>query len=116
MIESTPKFVQGIFSFTGAGFAHPMPLGEGASYKVPSDRRTQLIYFRAGNASAAMVSLVLMRDGKLMRYFPVGANGAAHVPLAVVEDIEPDQKLEVMIAAPEGASGTIVLDFGLVEI
>jgi hypothetical protein len=116
MIESTPKFVQGIFPFAGVGFATPKPLGEGASYAVPSDKRTQPIYFRAGNSSEAMVALVLMRDGKPMRYFPIGAKCAEHVPLAVVEDIEPDQKLEVMIAAPEGVSGTIVLDIGLMEV
>ncbi len=116
MIESTPRFVQGIFAFTGAGYAKPKPLGENAGYTVPPDRRSQPIYFRAGNSSTEMVALVLMRDGKPMRHFPIGAKGAAHVPLAVVEDIEPDQKLEVMIAAPEGVSGTIVLDLGLMEI
>ncbi len=116
MIESTPKFLQGLFDFTGGGFASPKPLGETASYTVPADRRSQLIYFRAGNSTDALVALVLMRDGKPMRYFPVGAKCAEHVPLAVVEDIEPDQKLEVMIAAPEGVSGTIVLDIGLMEI
>ena len=34
-----------------------------------------------------MIYLVLTRGGRPMRYFPVGAKGAIHVPLAVVEDI-----------------------------
>jgi assimilatory nitrate reductase catalytic subunit len=115
MIESTPKFLQGIFSFTGTGYTKPAPLG-GLTYAVPSDKRCQAIYLRAGNSCAEMVALVLLRDGRPMRYFPVGAKADSHVALAVVEDLEPDQKLEVFLAAPEGISGTIVLDLGLMEI
>ena len=116
MIESTPRFVQGVFAFSGAGYGQPRPLGDAARYTVPPDRRTQPIYFRAGNSADSMIALVLMRDGKPMRHFPIGAKSAAHVPLAVVEDIEPDQKLEVMVVAPEGVTGTVVLDIGLMEI
>jgi hypothetical protein len=115
MIESSPRFLQGIFPFTGAGYAAPKSLG-GLTYTVPSDKRCQAIYLRAGNSCAEMVALVLLRDGKPMRYFPVGAKGDSHVALAVVEDLEPDQKLEVMLAAPEGVAGTMVLDLGLMEI
>jgi assimilatory nitrate reductase catalytic subunit len=57
-----------------------------------------------------------MRDGAPMRYFPLGAKSAMHVPLAVVEDLMPESGLEVHIAAPEGVSGTLVLDLGLMEI
>jgi len=38
------------------------------------------------------------------------------VPLAVVEDLFPDTKLEIFFAAPEGSAGTVVLDIGLMEI
>ena len=38
------------------------------------------------------------------------------MPLAVVEDLFPDTKLEIFFAAPEGAAGTVVLDIGLMEI
>ncbi len=48
MIESTPKFIQGIFPFTGAGYTAPVPLG-GPGYTVPPDKRCQTIYLRAGN-------------------------------------------------------------------
>ena len=63
-----------------------------------------------------MITVVLMRDGKLMRYFPIGAKASEHVQLAVVEDLQPETKLELMILAPEGASGTVIVDLGLVEI
>jgi len=115
MIESKPKFLQGAFSFTGTGYTTPTSLS-GLSYVVPSDKRCQAIYLRAGNSCSEMVALVLLRDGKPMRYFPVGAKADSHVALAVVEDLEPDERLEVVLAAPEGTSGTIVLDLGLMEI
>jgi hypothetical protein len=51
-----------------------------------------------------------------MRYFPIAAKGATHVALRVVEDLLADTVLELMIAAPAGCSGTVVVDLGLVEI
>ena len=113
MIETTPKFVQGIFAFTGAGYERPTALG---GYTVASDRRAQPVYLRAGNSSDELVVLTLSRDGETMRLFPLGARSASHVPLAVVEDIMPDTRLDVSVSAPAGTSGTIVLDLGLVEI
>lgn len=119
MIDSTPRVITGTYPFQGGGYDKPAPLGggnSGPSYTVPADKRAQLIYFRAGNSSAEMIALTLLRDGKAMRVFPVGAKGAEHVPLAVVEDLMPETRLEVTVAAPEGASGSVVLDMGLVEI
>jgi hypothetical protein len=63
-----------------------------------------------------MVSVVLVRDGVPMRYFPIAAKGATHVALRVVEDLLADTVLELYIAAPEGCSGTVILDLGLVEV
>ena len=83
---------------------------------MPSDKRSQLIYLRAGNSADALVSVTLMKDGKPFRLFPMGAKGTVHVPLAVVEDLMPESKLEVFVAAPAGVSGEIVLDIGLIEI
>jgi hypothetical protein len=51
-----------------------------------------------------------------MRYFPIGAKAVTHVPLAVVEDLFPETKLEIFFAAPEGMAGMLVLDIGLMEI
>ena len=113
MIESRPRFLQGIFPFAGAGFDRPVTL---ARHVVPSDRRAQPIYLRAGNSSDELVTLSLLRDGALMRLFPLGARAAEHVALALVEDIEPDSALEIAVAAPAGVAGIVVLDFGLVEI
>src|SRR5271166_1652221 len=102
MIESIPKFVQGVFPFKGSGYAVPIPLSDAARYTVPPDRHAQLIYVRAGNSSNEMIYLLLTRDGKPMRYFPIGAKAVEHVSLAVVEDIAPDSRLEIMVGAPEG--------------
>jgi hypothetical protein len=110
-----PRFIQGAFSFTGRGLASPHPLADSARYTVPADKRAQLVYMRGGNSSDSLACLVLTRDGKPMRYFPIGARASVHVPLAVVEDIFPESKLEVLVAAPEGVSGTVIVDFGLLE-
>jgi hypothetical protein len=115
MIESEPRFVQGVIPFTGAGYTKPVLLA-GASFTVAPDKRAQTLYFRGGNSSVDMISVVLMRDGKPMRYFPMGAKAATHVQLALVEDLEPETKLDLMILAPEGLSGTVIVDLGLVEI
>ncbi len=115
-METTPRFLNGVYPFSGQGLEMSGPLGAGLSYTVPSDKRSQLIYFRAGNSADALVSVSLMRDGKAIRTFPIGAKGAVHVPLAVVEDLFPDSRIEVFVAAPAGVSGQIVLDIGLLEI
>ncbi len=115
-METTPRFLQGIFPFTGKGYDTSAMLGTTLAYTVPGDRRSQLIYFRAGNSSAELVVVTMLRDGKPMRLFPIGAKDAVHVSLAVVEDLMPDTKIEVVVGAPSGVSGDIVLDVGLLEI
>ena len=115
-MDSIPRFLQGVFTFSGAGLAKPLPLADALVYRVPSDRRAQLIYFRAGSSADDLVTLILTRDGKPLRYFPLGAKGAMHVSLAVVEDLLPDTRIEVLITAPEDVAGTIVLDIGFMEI
>ncbi len=72
-MEAAPRFLQGVFAFKGSGFDKPTALDGKLAYTVPSDKRAQLIYLRAGNSSAELIYLLLMRDGKPMRYFPVGA-------------------------------------------
>ena len=114
-MESTPKFLNGIFVFTGAGLDKPSLLDPGLVYKVPGDRRAQLVYLRAGNSLDELICLTLMRDGKPMRLFPVGAKAAEHIGLTVVEDLEPETTIEVYVSAPDGASGRAVVDIGLLE-
>jgi hypothetical protein len=114
MLEK-PKFLQGVYQFEGRGLDAPGPLPSSIAYQVPFDKRSQMVYFRAGNSSGELIYFVLMRDGKPMRYFPIGAKEAIHVPLAVVEDLHPESALEVLLAAPAGTSGTVVIDIGLTE-
>ena len=116
MIDSTPRFLNGVFTFGGAGYRRPALLDPALVYVVPADKRAQMVYLRAGNSSAELVAITLMQDGKVARIFPVGAKASVHVPLAVVEDLQPDTRLEVFFAAAEGVSGTIVLDVGIIEI
>jgi assimilatory nitrate reductase catalytic subunit len=116
MRDSIPQFLQGVFAFTGAGYEKPCFLNEKLTYTVPPDKRTQPIYFRGGNSSDAMIFVVLMRDGAPMRYFAIGARSGTHVPLAVVEDLFPDTKIELLLGAPSGATGIVMIDFGMVEI
>jgi len=115
-MEAIPRFINGIRAFEGTGYDKPAPLADKLGYVVPADKRAQLIYFRAGNSSSELIYLVLMRDDKPMRYFPVGAKASEHVSLAVVEDLPPDTRLDVFLAAPAGTAGHLVLDIGLLEI
>ena len=116
MALETSKFIQGVFGYTGGGLKRPVPLSPPIKYSVPFDKRTQLIYLRAGSSLDELVYLVLMRNEQPMRYFPIGAKGAVHVPLAIVEDIDPEAQLELLIGAPEGVPGSVLIDIGLVEV
>jgi hypothetical protein len=82
------------------GLAPPTALGANLVYTVPSDRRAQLIYLRAGNTAPELVYVELLRNGKVMRLFRVGAPWHVHVPLAVVEDLFAATRLEVRLGAP----------------
>jgi assimilatory nitrate reductase catalytic subunit len=110
------RFLQGIYQFTGAGIDKPAPLDGELSYVVPDGSVAQALYFRGGNTSDEVVAVVLMRDGVPMRYFPMGAKSDVHVPLRVVEDLEGGTAVELYIAAPEGLTGTVIIDVGLVEV
>ena len=116
MIPPKPRFIQGVFEFEGAGLTMPVRLGPGASYKVPADKRAQIVYLRAGNAIGELIYLTLLRDGQPMRYFPIGARQGVHVPLAMTEDVFPESQLELTLAAPKGAAGMVVIDLGLFEV
>jgi len=114
-MNSHPRFLQGAFPFRGRGLTEPTPLDDRLSYTVPADRRGQLVYFRGGNSSTELIYALLMRGGEPMRYFPIAAQGACHIPLRVVEDLPPHTELAVHVAAPENGAGTIVVDIGIIE-
>ena len=108
-------FLQGIFPFEGAGLDKPVPIAAELAHVVPEGVVNQTLYFRGGNSSAELVTVVLMRDGVPMRYFPIGAKGDVHVPLRVVEDIEGGSVIELQLVADLGVTGSVVVDLGMVE-
>ncbi len=63
-----------------------------------------------------MATVVLAFDGAPARWLPVGAKGDMHVSLRVVEDLLAGSTVEIHFSAPEGCSGTLVVDLGLVEV
>ncbi|WP_439032072.1 molybdopterin oxidoreductase [Gordonia terrae] len=113
-MSSTPHFLQGVYAFTGTGLTKPAPIDASLTFVVPSGMTAQPLYFRGGNSSDELICVTLMRDGSPMRMFPMGARSSVNVPLRVVEDVDPDSTLELVLAAPEGAGGQVVVDFGLV--
>jgi hypothetical protein len=115
MLEK-PTFIQGLFAWEGKGLDRAIPFDPPVTYHVPADKRAQTVYFRAGNAAPEMIYLVLTNGGRPMRYFPVGAKGAIHVPLAVIEDISPGSTVEILIAGPAGVKSWVLLDAGFMEI
>jgi len=115
-MSESPKFIQGVFTFRGAGLGQAVPLRPAATYKVAFDKRAQLIYLRSGNSTGELIYLALKRSNKTIRLFPMGAKEAVHVPLSIVEDIDPESELELCVGAPEGLDGAVVIDMGLLEI
>jgi assimilatory nitrate reductase catalytic subunit len=115
-MHTTPRFLQGVHPFVGEGLEKPILLAPSLTYVVPLGATAQSLYFRGGNSTDELVCVVLMRDGTPMRYFPIGAKAATHVALRMVEDLLSDTRVELHVAAPEGLTGTLVVDLGLVEI
>jgi hypothetical protein len=113
---TTPRFLQGVFGFEGRGLDKPAPLDPSLTYTVPEGTTGQVLYLRGGNSSDELITLVLVVDGAPSRWLPVGAKGDMHVSLRVVEDLLAGATVEVHLAAPDGTSGTAVVDCGLVEV
>jgi assimilatory nitrate reductase catalytic subunit len=115
-VQSTPRFLQGVFAFEGKGIESPFLLDDALTYAVPAGAIAQPVYFRGGNTTDELIYVVLVRDGTPMRYFPIGAKSDVHVPLRVVEDLDGGTVVELLVAAPEGVAGSLVVDLGLVEV
>jgi assimilatory nitrate reductase catalytic subunit len=115
-MNSTPRFLQGLFPFEGKGFDQPTLIDAALVYTVPLGATAQTVYFRAGNSTGELICVVLMRDGRPMRYFPIAAKGDTHVSLRVTEDLDGGTQLELHLAAPTGSAGYVVVDVGLVEV
>jgi len=115
-VKSTPRFLHGVYPITGEGLGKPGPLDPALRYQVPAGKTAQALYFRGGNSTDELVYLLLVRDGQPMRWFPIGAKGDCHVPLRVVEDLPGGSVVELHAAAPQGVTGELVVDLGLVEV
>ncbi|GAA3169619.1 molybdopterin oxidoreductase family protein [Blastococcus jejuensis] len=115
-VKSTPRFLQGVFPITGEGLTKPGPLDPALRYTVPTGKAAQALYFRGGNSTGELAYVLLVRDGEPMRWFPIAAKGDVHVPLRVVEDLPGGTVVELHAAAPEGVTGELVVDLGLVEV
>ncbi len=115
-MKSTPRFLQGVYPITGEGLAKPGPVDAALRYTVPSGQTAQALYFRGSNSTGELVYVLLLRDGEPMRWFPIGARSDVHVPLRVVEDLTGGTVVELHAAAPEGVTGELVVDLGLVEV
>ena len=115
-VPSQNKFLQGVYPFRGLGIDKPELLHPELTFVVPDGFVAQALYFRGGNTSDELVSVVLMQDGVPMRYFPIGAKGDVHVPMRVVEDVEGGSALEIHAAAAVGVSGYLVVDLGMVVV
>lgn len=109
----TTVLLQRVTTFEGTGLSTPSPI-EGLTYEVPQGATAGVQYVRAGNASGGMALVTLMKNGDVMRLFPVGAGGTIHIPLAIVDDLKPGTDITVTIAAE--TSGTLVLDVGILEV
>lgn len=108
----TTVLLQTITEIEGRGLDSPAPLD--LSYTVPQGCTAGVQYVRAGNTSGGMLNVTLLKNGKVMRYFPVAARSTTHVPLAIVEDLRSGTEVEVVAAAEE--AGTLILDAGILEV
>jgi len=115
-VTSTPRFLQGVYPISGEGLAKPGPIDPALRYQVPAGSSAQALYFRGGNSTGELVYVLLVRDGRPMRWLPIGAKGDVHVPLRVVEDLTGGTVVELHAAAPEGVTGDLVIDLGMVEV
>ena len=84
-IDYAAVLLQTITTIEGAGLNSPSPLD--LTYTVPQCCTAGVQYVRAGNADDGMVNVMLLKDGKAMRYFSVAAGSSTHVPLSMVDEL-----------------------------
>jgi assimilatory nitrate reductase catalytic subunit len=112
---STPRFLQGVFPFVGRGIYESEAVEHDLEYVVPDGHRARVLYVRLGNHALGLIYLTLTANGSPIRYFPVGPQGALHIPLAIQEAHPAGTKLTFSLAAERGVSGTLILDVGIEE-
>jgi assimilatory nitrate reductase catalytic subunit len=84
------------------------------TYSVSQGCTAGVQYVRAGNTTDGMINVAVLKDGKAMRYVPVAAEGTIHVPLAIVNELQPGTAISIVAAAE--ASGKLILDVGILEV
>lgn len=104
--------LQTITEVEGEGLNSPNPLNLG--YTVPQGCTAGVQYVRAGSTVPGMLNVTLLQSGKVMRYVPVVAASVSHVPLAIVDELQPGTEVSIAVAA-EG-SGTLILDVVILEV
>ena len=95
------------------GLDRPVSLRPEITYKVPFDKRAQLIYLRAGNSLGEMIYLVLSR-GKTA---PCAISRSARRAPSTFSwrswrTSIPESVLDLSVGAPEGQSASVVIDIG----
>lgn len=108
----TTVLLQTITDIEGQGLSSPETLN--LTYTVSQGCTAGVQYVRAGSTVPGMVNITILKNGKAMRYVPVAAQSAIHVPLAIVDELRPGTEISVAVAA-EG-SGTLILDIGILEV
>lgn len=108
----TTVLLQTITEVEGEGLNSPSPLD--LSYTVSQGCTAGVQYVRAGSTVPGMLNISLLQNGKVMRYIPVAAESTVHVPLAIIDELQPGTEISVAVAA-EG-SGTLILDVGILEV
>ncbi len=108
----TTVLLQTIADIEGEGLDSPQPLN--LSYAVPQGCTAGVQYVRAGSTVQGMANITLLQNGKVMRYVPVAAGGAMHVPLAIVDELRPGTEISISVAAQ--GSGKLILDVGILEV
>lgn len=85
LMASTPRFLQGVFSFSGAGLDKPELIDPTMKYVIPAGSIAQPLYASAAlvDEGVELIVVTLLRDGESMRVFPIGQ--PASIPVRVVE-------------------------------
>jgi hypothetical protein len=112
---SQPRFLQGVFPFVGKGIYEGIPLEHDLVCVVREGYQAKVLYVRLGNHSDDLIYLTLTANELPLRHFPVGPQGALHIPLVIQETHPPGTRLSFRLAAERGVSGTVILDVGIDE-
>jgi hypothetical protein len=114
-METTARFLNGVYPFEGKGLDAPYPLADALTYTVPADKRAAHL-----PARRQLLRRAGQPDPHARRQadaaVPGGRQGGSARPARRGGGHLPEAKIEVFVAAPQGASGQVVLDVGIMEV